>query len=210
MLIQNDLSAVCEGGKESEACSADDPCSAGSHFCDVDDSDDNNNDSVEVNTCKACPDDLTDCFIDGFASSHQAKINCHDCRMNCYNAMGRATITILSSNETTFAGYADEYLIQYSHQDVTGPLVDCSNLLVQKFVQKMTSRLKWRDGIPRVYVRHVLRWRMDNPIPPVVSFQRMIILIGITIWTLSRVVPLRVMLLSVSSLFVLFVVLCLL
>ena len=137
------------GGKESEACSADDPCSAGSHFCDVDDSDDNNNDSVEVNTCKACPDDLTDCFIDGFASSHQAKINCHDCRMNCYNVMGRATITILSCNETTFAGYADEYLIQYSHQDVTGPLVDCSNLLVQKFVQKMTSRLKWRDGIPR-------------------------------------------------------------
>eukprot|EP00956_Cyclotella_meneghiniana_P006724 scaffold8949_cov75-Cyclotella_meneghiniana.AAC.9 len=122
--------------------------------------------------------------------------------MNCYNAMGRATITILSSNGTTFAGYADEYLIQYSHQDVTGPLVDCSNLLVQKFVQKMTSRLKWRDGIPRLYVWHVLRWRMENPIPPVVSFQRMIILIGITIWTLSRVVPLRVMLLSVSSLLV--------
>eukprot|EP00956_Cyclotella_meneghiniana_P004864 scaffold6017_cov78-Cyclotella_meneghiniana.AAC.1 len=35
--------------------------------------------------------------------------------------MGRATITILSSNGITFAGYADEYLIQYSHQDVTGP-----------------------------------------------------------------------------------------
>ena len=56
--------------------------------------------------------------------------------------MGRATITILSSNETTFAGYADEYLIQYSHQDVTGPLVDCSNLLVQKFVQKIDLEIK--------------------------------------------------------------------
>ena len=129
--------AVCEGGKEYEACSADDPCSVGSHFCNVDDTtdnNDNNNNNEGTGLCKACPDDLTDCFIDGFASSHQAKINCHDCRMNCYNAMGRATVTILSSsnNETfTFAGYADEYLIQYSYQDVTGPLVDCSNLLVQ-------------------------------------------------------------------------------
>ena len=74
MLIQNDFECRVRGGKESEACSADDPCSAGSRFCDVDDNDDNNNDSVEVNTCKARPDDLTDCFIDGLASSHKAKI----------------------------------------------------------------------------------------------------------------------------------------
>ena len=53
--------------------------------------------------------------------------------MSCYNAMGQATVTIGSSGES-FAGYADEYLIQKTSQDVTGPLIECSNLLLEQEV----------------------------------------------------------------------------
>ena len=82
---------MCEGGKEAEACSMDDPCTPGSYFCDCSSAED-----VETNvsgTCRACPlDIINECFRKGFVSSHQSKINCHDCRMNCYNAMGQATV----------------------------------------------------------------------------------------------------------------------
>ena len=60
---------MCEGGKDAEECSVDDPCTPGSHFCDY-----KSDDSFALNisgTCKACPSDLDRCYEDGFVTSSQ-------------------------------------------------------------------------------------------------------------------------------------------
>lgn len=82
--------------------------------------------------CKACPQDLSECFEDGFVTSKQSKLNCHYCRMSCYTAVGNATLSIANED---FIVISDESIIQRSSQDVSGPLIDCTNLLfVNKFV----------------------------------------------------------------------------
>jgi len=113
---------LCEGGKDAEECSINDPCTPGTHFCDF-----SSNEEGAQGTCKACPLDIDECYIDGFATSVQGKINCHDCRMDCRNVAGTPTVTI---NEKEYNAYSADYSIQKSSQDVSGPLIDCSNLLL--------------------------------------------------------------------------------
>ena len=121
---------MCEGGKEADECSVDDPCTPGSHFCDYSTDEDIARNIPGI--CKACPHDLSECFEDGFVTSKQSKLNCHYCRMTCYTAVGNATLTIANED---FIVISDESIIQKSSQDVSGPLIDCTDLLlVNKFL----------------------------------------------------------------------------
>lgn len=105
---------ICEGGEEAEECSLNDPCMPGSHFCDA-------------GICKTCPVDLEQCYEDGFVTSTQGKLDCHHCRMQCHSLMEKATVTINGQEIQVIAG---EEVIQKSLQNVSGPLIDCSNLLL--------------------------------------------------------------------------------
>ena len=115
---------LCEGGKATEACSPEYPCTPGSHFCDYNSDEDvaRNNPGI----CKACPQDLNECFEDGFVSSKQSTVNCHGCIMDCYNAIGEASVT---TSTRGFKVTSDEMLIQKSSEDISGQLIDCTNLL---------------------------------------------------------------------------------
>eukprot|EP00956_Cyclotella_meneghiniana_P027703 scaffold62802_cov22-Cyclotella_meneghiniana.AAC.1 len=91
--VNTDCETFLDGGKDTNECSVDDPCTPGSHFCDYKSDDDF---ALNISgTCKACPSELDECYEDGFLTSHRSKLNCHLCsRMWCHNAQGEATVTM--------------------------------------------------------------------------------------------------------------------
>lgn len=116
---------LCEGDGDGEECSLNDPCTPGAYFCDY-----NSNDDFDLNIpgiCKPCPSDLEECYGDGFVTSTQGKLNCHHCRIQCHSFFEKATVTI---NGEEYEVNAGQKAIQKSIQNVSAPLIDCSNLLL--------------------------------------------------------------------------------
>ena len=117
---------ICEGGKDAEECSLDNPCTIGTSFCDY--NTDADFDLGIPGICKACPSDLEKCYEDGFVTSRQGQLGCHhDCRMQCHNSIWKSTLTI---NGEEFQVDAGDVAIIPSFKNVSGPLADCSNLLL--------------------------------------------------------------------------------
>eukprot|EP00804_Cyclotella_cryptica_P009017 CCRYP_003126-RD/>CCRYP_003126-RD protein AED:0.03 eAED:0.03 QI:237/1/1/1/1/0.75/4/1482/616 len=122
--------ALCEAGKKGDACwshpsDKHDSCTAGSNFCDFASDDDF---AMNISgTCKACPLDQDDCYQDGFVTSSEGRRNCADCKLFC-SAEGKS---LLNVNGNDIPNFPIPVAVQKLYQNVSGPLIDCSNLLLE-------------------------------------------------------------------------------
>jgi hypothetical protein len=120
---------LCEAGTKGDACWSHrfplhDSCTFGSSFCDFASDDD-----VAMNisgTCKTCPFDQDDCYRDGFVTSSEGRRNCADCKLLC-QAESKSRLTV---NGNEIPNFPIPLAIQKEYQNVSGPLIDCSNLLL--------------------------------------------------------------------------------
>ncbi|KAL3801630.1 hypothetical protein HJC23_013135 [Cyclotella cryptica] len=113
---------LCESNEEGEACSQDSQCTPGALYCDyaADDS------KYTDGTCKRCPTNPDECFEEGFATSVQGQHNCRDCRLFCY---GAGVSKVWVEGEPILSQPIDS-AIQASHMTASGPIHDCSNLIL--------------------------------------------------------------------------------
>eukprot|EP00804_Cyclotella_cryptica_P028422 CCRYP_014205-RB/>CCRYP_014205-RB protein AED:0.05 eAED:0.05 QI:64/1/1/1/0.25/0.6/5/1414/604 len=122
---------LCEAGQTGETCGSnsskyydDDSCTPGSSFCDFASDEDF---AMDIpGTCKACPSNQDQCYEEGFVTSSQGKLNCAGCRMYCWEE--GASILTVNGNKTPSSLVTRT--IQKPFHNVSGPLKDCSNLLL--------------------------------------------------------------------------------
>ena len=110
---------MCASGVEGDACFENKTCNPG-YFCDF---------SVESNSgiCKSCPYNISTCFQDDFISSLASKRECYNCQLAC-TEVSDASI-LLDENELSSTKPISN-AIQSSFVNASGPLIDCSNLIL--------------------------------------------------------------------------------
>lgn len=111
---------LCESGLSGDACSGDDKCTAGSHFCDF------SSDDEGSGICRECPADISDCFEEGFLASGRSQRECSSCRLFCVD-VGTSTLEV---DGEAFHVAMMERAVQEQMMSASGPLVDCSDLIL--------------------------------------------------------------------------------
>lgn len=111
---------LCESGVVDDVCSSDSKCTAGSHFCDY------ANDDESSGVCKECPYDISDCAVEGFLGSVKSGRECAACRLFCVD-VGESTLEVDGEG---FEVAIIERAVQEQYMTASGPLVDCSDLIL--------------------------------------------------------------------------------
>lgn len=113
---------MCESGLEGEKCSNEEPCLKPSHFCDFSD----RNENCEIGVCQQCPSTLDDCYEEGFLTSEPGRRDCTRCQMHC-DEIGHSHLTVNGEEiRSDYMHYATQDLLQRA----SGPIVDCSKLIL--------------------------------------------------------------------------------
>jgi hypothetical protein len=111
---------LCESGMTGDECTQDASCNPG-YFCDF-------STKSTSGTCTTCPYNISTCFDEGFASSLSAQRECFNCQLACTDISNSSiqvdNLHYLSSNQPI------SNAIQASQKNVTGSLMDCSNLIL--------------------------------------------------------------------------------
>lgn len=143
---------LCESNKNGGACSQDSHCTPGSLFCDyaADDTE------YKDGTCKRCPTNTDECFEDGFATSIQGQHNCRDCRLFCY---GAGVSKLLVDGEPILSQPIDS-AIQTSQKSASGPLHDCSYLILDQ--ETICSGAEGKICLIEFIEQFAIPWQVSN------------------------------------------------
>jgi len=115
---------LCEAGETGEACSDDNKCTAGSHFCNYDESIGSGSLTNIEGECKECPADLNDCLA--LVTSPRSRRECFSCRLGCYD-VGNSILTVDGEMmDSTSMGRATQKVKMHAE----GAIVDCSDLIL--------------------------------------------------------------------------------
>ena len=110
---------MCESGIEGDECFEDVPCNTG-YFCDY-------TAETKSGTCKSCPFNISTCFQDDFVSSLSSKRECYNCQLACTEV---SDASILVDGKELNSTRPISNAIQSSYINASGPLIDCSNLIL--------------------------------------------------------------------------------
>jgi hypothetical protein len=125
---------LCETSKEGQPCSKDgEQCRPGELFCDYDPNDLEFTDDASTmfignftnGTCRKCPIDPNLCYDEGFIATREGRQNCKNCVLSCTVVRSSK----LSVDGEVIASQPIDHAIQKSHQNASGSLHDCSDLI---------------------------------------------------------------------------------
>ncbi|KAL7467731.1 hypothetical protein ACHAXS_007969 [Conticribra weissflogii] len=141
---------MCESGLEGDFCNDDDPCTLASHFCDF------SNIGENSGICQECPNTMDACYDDGFILSEKGRRDCTKCQQFCYDLGYSKFIVGGEEFESDYIHFA----IQDSYQFGSGPIVDCSNLVING--EKKCKGAKGSICYVDDFTSQVLYWQLSN------------------------------------------------
>lgn len=141
---------MCESGLEGDFCNDDDPCTLALHFCDFSNSDGNSG------ICQECPTTMDACYDDGFILSEKGRRDCTKCQQFCYDLGHSEFIVGGKEFESDYIHFA----IQDSFQYGSGPIVDCSNLVING--EEKCKGAKGSICYVDDFTSQVLYWQLSN------------------------------------------------
>ncbi|KAL3781671.1 LOW QUALITY PROTEIN: hypothetical protein HJC23_007303 [Cyclotella cryptica] len=141
---------MCESGLTGDACSDNEPCTMASHFCDF------SADGGDFGVCQVCPTSMDACYDDGFLSSEKGRRDCSRCQQFCYD-LGHAKMVVGGEEiPSDFLHFA----IQDSFLFGSGPIVDCSNLVINE--EQKCDGAKGSVCYVDDFTSQVLYWQLSD------------------------------------------------